>query len=92
MLMLHLYTSLVFALKSNTELLERSSSGFSDLVKQISTKNFSGKISVHQRHVNFAMKKAAKMVNKNNSTNLVNKNNARRAKYHHRCTETGLGN
>ncbi len=47
-LMSHLYTSLVFALKSNTELLERSSSGFRDLVKQISTKTFSGKISDHQ--------------------------------------------
>jgi hypothetical protein len=72
-LMSHLYTSLAFALKSNTELLERSSSGFRDLVKQISTKTFSGKISGHQRHVNFAMKKAEKMVNKNNSTYLVNK-------------------
>ncbi len=42
-LMSHLYTSLVFALKSNTELLEKSSSGFRDLVKQITTKTFSGK-------------------------------------------------
>jgi len=32
-LMSHLYTSLAFALKSNTELLEKSSSGFRDLVK-----------------------------------------------------------
>ncbi len=47
-LMLHLYTSLAFALKSNTELLERNSSGFRDLVKQISMKTFSGKISEHQ--------------------------------------------
>jgi hypothetical protein len=46
-LMSHLYTSLAFALKSNTELLERSSSGFRDLVNQISTKTFSGKISDH---------------------------------------------
>jgi hypothetical protein len=61
--MSHLYISLAFALKSNTELLERSS-GFRDLVKQITTKTFSGKISDHQRHINFAMKKAAKMVNK----------------------------
>ena len=47
-LMSHLYTSLAFALKSNTELLEKSSSGFRDLVKQITTKTFTGKISDHQ--------------------------------------------
>ena len=41
-LMSHLYTSLAFALKSNTELLEKSSKGFRDLVKQITTKTFSG--------------------------------------------------
>jgi hypothetical protein len=35
-------------------------------------KPFQGKISDHQRHVNFALKKAAKMVNKNNRTYLVN--------------------
>ena len=63
-LMSHLYTSLAFALKSNTELLEKSSSGFRDLIKQITTKNFSGKQADHQRHVNFAMKQAAKMVNR----------------------------
>jgi hypothetical protein len=72
-LMSHLYTSLAFALKSNTELLEKSSSGFRDLVKQITTKTFSGKISDYQRHINFAMKKAAKMVNRNHATYLVNR-------------------
>ena len=72
-LMSHLYTSLAFALKSNTELLEKSSNGFRDLVKQITTKTFSGKISDHQRHIKFAMKKAAKMVNRNHATYLVNR-------------------
>jgi hypothetical protein len=71
--MLHLYTSLAFALKSNTELLEKSSSGFRDLVKQITTKTFSGKILDHQRHINFAMKKAAKMENRNHAMYLVNR-------------------
>ena len=47
-LMSHLYTSLAFALKSNAKLLEKSSSGFRDLVKQITTTSFSGKISDHQ--------------------------------------------
>jgi hypothetical protein len=32
-LMLHLYTSLAYALKSNTKLLEKNSGGFKDLVK-----------------------------------------------------------
>jgi hypothetical protein len=44
-LMSHLYTSLAYALKSNIKLLEKSSSGFKDLVKQILTKNYSDKIS-----------------------------------------------
>jgi hypothetical protein len=72
-LITHLYTSLAYALKSNTKLLEKSSSGFRDLIKQISTKNYSGRISDHQHHINFAMKKAAKMVNRNNHNYLVNR-------------------
>jgi hypothetical protein len=71
-LMSHLYTSLAFALKSSTELLEKSSSGFRDLIKQITNKTFFGKISDHQRHLNYAMKKAAKMVNKHGQRYLVN--------------------
>jgi hypothetical protein len=71
-LMSHLYTSLVFALKSNTELLEKSSSVFRDRVKQITNKTFSGKISDHQPHLNYAMKQAAKMVDKHGQQYLVN--------------------
>jgi hypothetical protein len=70
--MSHLYTSLAFALKSNAELLENSSSGFREYVKQITTKSFSGKQSDHLRHIKFAMKKAAKMVNNYNHFYLVN--------------------
>ncbi len=58
-LMLHLYTSLAYALKSNTKLLEKSSSGFRDLIKQILTKNYSGKIFDH--------------LNRNNHNYLVNR-------------------
>ena len=72
-LMSHFYTSLAFALKSNTKLLAKSSSSFRDLIKQIATKTFSGKISDHQQHINFAMKKATKMVNRNHATYLVNR-------------------
>ena len=72
-LMSHLYTSLAFALKNNAKVLEKSLSGFRDLVKQITMKSFSGKISDHQRHIKFAMKKAAKMVNRNHASYLVNR-------------------
>ncbi len=36
-------------------------------MKQITTKTLTGKISDHQRHINFAMNKAAKMVNRNHA-------------------------
>jgi hypothetical protein len=71
--MFHLYTSLAYTLKSNTKLLEISSNRLRDLVKQILPKNYSGRISDHQRHINFAMKKAANMVNRNNHHYLVNR-------------------
>ena len=70
--MSHLYTSLAYALKNNTELLKKGSSGFRELCDQISTKNFSGKQSVYQHHINFAMKKAAKIVSKHGHLYLVN--------------------
>jgi len=72
-LMSHLYTSLAFSLKSNAELLEKSSNGFRTLVKQIETKNFIGKQSDHQRHLKYAMKMAAKMINKHGNLYLVNR-------------------
>jgi hypothetical protein len=71
-LMSHLYTSLTFALKSNTKLLQKSSSRFRDLVKQITNKTFSGIILDHQCHINYAMKQAAKKVNKHGQQYLVN--------------------
>ena len=72
-LMSYLYTSLAFALKSNAELLEKSSSGFRKFINQIATKNFSDKQSDHQRHINFALKKATKMINKHGHLYLVNR-------------------
>jgi hypothetical protein len=71
-LMSHLYTSLAFALKSNAKLCENSSSGFRKYVNQITTKTFLVKQSDHQRHVNYTMKQAAKMINKHNHQYLVN--------------------
>ena len=59
-LMSHMYTSLAFALKSNAELLKKSSSGFREYARQITNKSFSGKQSDHLQHIKFAMKKAAK--------------------------------
>jgi hypothetical protein len=68
----HLYTSLAFSLKNNAELLKNSSSGFRSLVKQTKTKNFTGKQSDHQRHLKYAMKMAATMINKHGNLYLVN--------------------
>jgi hypothetical protein len=65
-------TSLAFSLKNNAELLKKSSSGFRSLVKQIKTKNYTGKQSDHQRHLKYAMKMAAKMINKHKNLYLVN--------------------
>jgi hypothetical protein len=70
--MSHLYTSLAFSLKNNAELLKKSSSGFKSLVKQIKTKNSTGKQSDHPRHLKYAMKMAAKMINKHGNLYLVN--------------------
>ncbi len=70
-LMSHLYTSLAFSLKNNAELLKKSSSRFRSLVKQIETKNFTGKQSNHQRHLKYDMKMAAKMTNKHGNLYLV---------------------
>ncbi len=71
-LMSHLYTSLAFSLKNNAELLEKSSSGFRSLFKQIKTNNFTGKQSDHQRHLKYALKMVAKMINKHGNLYLVN--------------------
>jgi hypothetical protein len=90
-LMLHLYTSLAFALKSNTKLLEKSSSGFRDLVKQITTKTFTGKISDHQRHINFAMKKSCKNGEQESCHVPHEQNDVRRVEFYFGCTKTGFG-
>jgi hypothetical protein len=72
--MSHMYTSLAYALKKNIKLLKKGSNGFRELCDQISTKtkNFSGEQSDHQCHINFAMKKVAKMVSKHGHLHLVN--------------------
>jgi hypothetical protein len=71
-LMSHLYTSLAYSLKNNKQLLEYCSSKFKDLVKQIERKSFICKPSDLQRHINFAMKRAAKKVNQHYQLYPVN--------------------
>ncbi len=68
----HLYTSLGYTLKNNKKLLETCSQEFRDLINQIKRKQFFGRQSDLQRNVNFAIKKAAKMVNKHRHLYLVN--------------------
>jgi hypothetical protein len=55
-----------------SQLLEKSSSKFRDIVKQITNKTISRKILDHQCHLNYAMKQKAKMVNKHGQQYLVN--------------------
>jgi hypothetical protein len=71
-LMSHIYTLLAFALKSNKQLLAKSSNEFKALVKQIECKSFSGKQADLQQHIKFTMKRAAKMVNKHPQLYLIN--------------------
>jgi hypothetical protein len=63
-LMSHLYTSLAYSLKNNKQLLEECSSKFKDLVKQIKRKSFICNPSDFQCHINFAMRRAARKVNR----------------------------
>ncbi len=70
--MSHLYTSLAFSLKNNKQLLEKCSSGFRDLAKQIKRKSFICKPSNLQSHINFGMKSAARRVNCHNHYYPVN--------------------
>ena len=62
-LMLHLYTSMAFALKINKEFLQISSPSFRALCEQINKKQFNNCHSELQREVFYAMKQAAKMIN-----------------------------
>jgi hypothetical protein len=71
-LMSHLYTSLAYSLKNNKQLLEECSSEFKDLVKQIKRKSFICKPSNLPRHINFAMKRAARKVNRHYQLYPVN--------------------
>ncbi len=71
-LMSHLYTSLAYSLKNNKQLLEECSSKFKDLVKQIERKSFLCKPSNLQRHINLAMKRTARKVNRHYQLYPVN--------------------
>ena len=72
-LMSHLYTSLAAALRNNTEFLKCSSEEFRALIKQIYSNNYHGNESDHQRHINYALKQAAKMMNSHKYPYIVNR-------------------
>jgi hypothetical protein len=62
-LMLHLYSSLAFALRKSKEFLTKSLPGFRSLCAQIEKKQFNINHSILQREVCYAIKQAAKKVN-----------------------------
>jgi hypothetical protein len=66
-LMSHLYRSLAFALKSNTKILKKSSSGFRDSSRKSQLRPFWRSSLTINVTLFFAMKKAAKMVSKHGS-------------------------
>ena len=72
-IMLHIYTSLAFALKQNKELLLISSPKFCEIIGNIQWGNFFGTYSEIARELNFALKTAAKMVNNHKQYYLINK-------------------
>jgi hypothetical protein len=72
-LMLHLYTSLASALKTNKEFLEKSSPSFRALCEQINKKQFNTCHSELQREVCYAMKQAAKMISNHKVVYHINK-------------------
>jgi hypothetical protein len=90
-LMSHLYTSLAYSLKNNKQLLENCSSKFKDLIKQIKRKSFICKPSNLQRHINFAMKRAAKKVNRHYQLYPVNQTMIEEPSHHRKCVEPRFG-
>jgi hypothetical protein len=70
--MSHLYTSLAFALKSNTELLGKNLAVSEILSSKSQLKHFGGSSLTISITSNFAMKKAANMISKHKHNYLVN--------------------
>ncbi len=70
--MLHIYTSLAFALKQNKELLLACSPKFCEIVGNIKRKQFSGNHSEFAKELNFALKTAARMVNHHKQVYFIN--------------------
>ena len=71
-LLSHMYTSITYALSKNKALLSESSNEFKKLVQQIKTKQFTIRMADTAKQVNFAMKKAARMVHRCNYKYIIN--------------------
>jgi hypothetical protein len=70
--MLHIYTSLAFALKQNKELLLACSPKFYDIVGSIECKHFFGNHFKIAKKLNFALKTAPRMVNHHKQFYFIN--------------------
>ena len=71
-LMLHIYTSLAYALQSNKVFLEASSEEFKLILSQLRKKQFSGSQTDIAKQINFALKTAAKLVNNSKHMYVIN--------------------
>ncbi len=70
-IILHIYTSLAYALKQNTELLLACSPNVFDIVGNIKWKHFFGNSKI-AAELNFALKTAARMVNHHKQVYFIN--------------------
>jgi len=61
-LMSHLYSSVAYALQQNKQFLQSSSTEFKNIVREIKSKQYKQRTSALSKEINFALKKAAKMI------------------------------
>jgi hypothetical protein len=71
-LMTHLYASIAYALAENKRLLTESSQEFRDIVKSIRKGSFLCSATDQNRHISFALKKAARMVHHSKHKFVIN--------------------
>ncbi len=71
-IMSHVYTSLAFSLKQNELLLSHCSPKFCNIITKIKRKQFAGNQRKFAKELNFALKKASKMVNSHLQVYIIN--------------------
>jgi hypothetical protein len=89
--MLHLYTSLAYALQTSKRLLESSSKKFRTVIVQIERKQFIIESNETAREINFALKTAAQMVNLSKTLFPINESMREELDFIRQALEHDLG-